>query len=228
MNIAFIPARCKSKSIAFKNIKNFCGKPLVFWSIDALQSCKNIDKIYVATDCDEISNIVNGFNFSKVEVYDRDPKNADDFASTESVMLEFISKNNFKDSDLFILVQATSPLTQTKDFDEALQTMKYHNANSILTCVRTNRFFWKNDATSLNYDYRKRPRRQDFEGTLMENGAFYINSIGNIKKDRNRLSAKVAIHVMEEFTSIEIDEEDDWGFAESLMQKYILSKKIKF
>ena len=187
----------------------------------------NIDKIYVATDCDEISSIVNSFNFSKVEVYDRDPKNADDFASTESVMLEFISKNNFKDEDLFILVQATSPLTQTKDFDEALQTMKNQNANSILTCVRTRRFFWKNDATSLNYDYKIRPRRQDFEGMLMENGAFYINSIGNIKKDRNRLSSKVAIHVMEEFTAVEIDEEDDWSFAESLMQKYILSKKIK-
>ncbi len=228
MNIAFIPARCNSKSIAFKNIKNFCGKPLVFWSINALQNSVNIDKIYVATDCDEISNIVNSFNFSKVEVYDREPKNADDFASTESVMLEFISKNNFKDEDLFILVQATSPLTQTKDFDEALKAMKFQNANSILTCVRTKRFFWKNDATSLNYDYKIRPRRQEFEGTLMENGAFYINSIGNIKKDRNRLSAKVAIHVMEEFTAVELDEEDDWSFAESLMQRYIISKKIKF
>ena len=62
----------------------------------------------------------------------------------------------------------------------------------------------------------------------MENGAFYINSIGNIKKDRNRLSAKVAIHVMEEFTAVELDEEDDWSFAESLMQRYIISKKIKF
>ena len=163
MNIAFIPARCNSKSIAFKNIKNFCGKPLVFWSINALQNSVNIDKIYVATDCDEISNIVNSFNFSKVEVYDREPKNADDFASTESVMLEFISKNNFKDEDLFILVQATSPLTQTKDFDEALKAMKFQNANSILTCVRTKRFFWKNDATSLNYDYKIRPRRQEFE-----------------------------------------------------------------
>tara|TARA_X000000950_G_C13862484_1_gene639297 strand:+ start:160 stop:846 length:687 start_codon:yes stop_codon:yes gene_type:complete len=228
LNIAFIPARCNSKSIAFKNIKNFCGKPLVFWSINALQNSVNIDKIYVATDCDEISNIVNSFNFSKVEVYDREPKNADDFASTESVMLEFISKNNFKDEDLFILVQATSPLTQTKDFDEALKAMKFQNANSILTCVRTKRFFWKNDATSLNYDYKIRPRRQEFEGTLMENGAFYINSIGNIKKDRNRLSAKVAIHVMEEFTAVELDEEDDWSFAESLMQRYIISKKIKF
>lgn len=227
MNIAFIPARCNSKSIPFKNIKNFCGKPLVFWNIDALQKSKNVDKIFVATDCDEIRRIVNSFNFSKVEVYDRDPENADDFASTESVMLEFIYKNNFKNNDLFILVQATSPLTQTKDFDEALQTMKYQNANSILTCVRTKRFFWKSDCTSLNYDYKIRPRRQDFDGIFMENGAFYINSIGNIKKDRNRLSSKVAIHVMEKFTSVEIDEDDDWTFAESLMQKHILSKKIK-
>lgn len=52
---------------------------------------------------------------------------------------------------------------------------------------------------------------------LMENGAFYINTIANIKKYKNRLSGKVAIYEMQEFTAIEIDEEDDWIIAE----KYI-------
>lgn len=227
MNIAFIPVRCGSKSIPFKNIKKFCGKPLVYWNLEALQNSSNIDKIFVATDCDEIKSVVNGFEFSKVEVYDRDPQNANDTASTESVMLEFINKQNFNDNDLFFLVQATSPLTQTKDFDEALKTLKNQKADSLLTCVRTKRFYWNEDGTPYNYDYRSRPRRQDFDGMLMENGAFYINTIANIKKDQNRLSGKVAIHEMEEFTSVEIDEEDDWIIAEKLMHKHILSKRPK-
>ena len=141
MNIAFLPVRCGSKSIPFKNIKGFCGKPLVYWNLEALQASKNIDRIFVATDCDEIKIVVNSFEFSKVEIYDRDFQNASDTASTESVILEFISKQQFDDSDLFFLVQATSPFTQAKDFDDALKTLKSKNADSLLTCVRTKRFF---------------------------------------------------------------------------------------
>ena len=227
MNIAFIPVRCGSKSITFKNIKEFCGKPLVYWNLEALEKSNNIDEIFVATDCEEIKNVVNSFNFSKVKIYDRDKENASDTSSTESVMLEFINKQNFKDSDLFFLVQATSPLTQTKDFDKALETLKNENADSLLTCIRTKRFFWDKNAKAINYDFINRPRRQDFDGLFMENGAFYINSIENIKKDKNRLSGKIAIYEMEEFTAVEIDEEDDWLIAEKMMCKYILSKRKK-
>ena len=227
MNIAFIPVRCGSKSITFKNIKEFCGKPLVYWNLEALEKSNNIDEIFVATDCEEIKNVVNSFNFSKVKIYDRDKENASDTASTESVMLEFINKQNFKDSDLFFLVQATSPLTQTKDFDKALETLKNENADSLLTCIRTKRFFWDKNAKAINYDFINRPRRQDFDGLFMENGAFYINSIENIKKDKISLSGKIAIYEMEEFTAVEIDEEDDWLIAEKMMYKYILSKRPK-
>jgi len=227
MPIAFVPVRCGSKSIPFKNIKLFCGKPLVYWNLLALQDSSNIDKIFVATDCEEIKSIVNSFEFSKVQVYDRELQNANDVATTESVMLEFLDKQNFDSNDLLFLVQATSPLTQTKDFDEALENLKNQKADSLLTCVRIKRFFWNQNGTPCNYDYKKRPRRQDFHGILMENGAFYINTIGNIKKDQNRLSGKVAIHEMEEFTAVEIDEEDDWIIAEKLMFKHILSRRLR-
>ena len=227
MNIAFLPVRCGSKSIPFKNIKGFCGKPLVYWNLEALQASKNIDRIFVATDCDEIKIVVNSFEFSKVEIYDRDFQNASDTASTESVILEFISKQQFDDSDLFFLVQATSPFTQAKDFDDALKTLKSKNADSLLTCVRTKIFFWDEDGMPYNYDYNNRPRRQDFDGMLMENGAFYINSISNIKNNKNRLSGKISIYEMAEFTAVEIDEKDDWIIAEKLMYKYILSKRPK-
>jgi CMP-N-acetylneuraminic acid synthetase len=218
MNIAFIPARCGSKSIPFKNIKDFCGKPLIYWNLTALQNSENVDKVFVATDCDKIKIVVDSFNFSKVEVYDRDSENANDIASTESVMLEFIEQHSFQNDDLFILVQATSPLTQTKDFDEALQTLKNSKADSLLSCVRQKRFYWSDDAIPLNYDFNNRPRRQDFNGVLMENGAFYINSIANIKKNKNRLSGEVEIYEMPEYTAVEIDEDSDWIIAEQLMK----------
>jgi N-acylneuraminate cytidylyltransferase len=224
MNIAFVPVRCNSKSITFKNIKPFCGKPLVYWTLISLQNSQIIDKIYVATDCNEIKSIVKKFNFSKVEIYNRSPENADDTASTESVMLEFIESTNHLDKDLFFLVQATSPFTQSIDFDNALKELTNRNADSLVTCVRSKRFFWTKNNKPLNYNFNKRPRRQEFEGIMMENGAFYINSFKNIKTHKNRLSGEIAIYEMEEFTGIELDEEDDWFIAENLMKKYILKK----
>jgi YrbI family 3-deoxy-D-manno-octulosonate 8-phosphate phosphatase len=225
MNIALIPARCGSKSIPFKNIKNFCGKPLIYWSLYATQNSNHIDEIYVATDCEEIKSVVKSFGFSKVQVYEREAENANDTASSESIMLEFINKNSFNDKDLLLLVQATSPLTQTKDFDKAIQQIKVDKSDSLLTCVRTKRFFWNENTKPLNYDFNNRPRRQKFAGVLMENGAFYINSIHNILKNKNRLSGSISICEMDHFTAIEIDEEHDWIIAEQLMHKYILSKQ---
>ena len=224
MSIAFIPARCGSKSIPFKNIKVFCGKPLIYWSLKALERSKNIDQVYVATDCEKIEFVVNQFQFSKVKVFRRNEVNAKDDSSTESVMLEFLAENKFNDDDIFILVQATTPLTQAHDFDNAMQQYKKENVDSLLSCVRDKRFFWKDDSQPLNYDYKNRPRRQDFIGVLMENGAFYISTVGKIIKSKNRLSGSISIYEMAEYTAVELDEEIDWEIAENLMKRHVLER----
>ncbi len=222
--IAFIPVRGGSKSIPLKNIKDFCGKPLVYWTVEALQNTYSIDKIIVATDSNQIESVVNSFGFDNVEVYIRSEENATDEASTESVMLEYLNFANFQADDIFILVQATSPLTQTIHFEEAIEQYKVTKVDSLLTCVKNYRFFWNSDGTSKNYDYRNRPRRQNFSGELMENGAFYINTVNNIIGSKNRLNGKIGIYIMPEYTAIEIDEPDDWAILENLMKKHVLSK----
>lgn len=220
--IAFIPVRCGSKSIPFKNIKILCGKPLVYWTVNALQQCEKIDEIYVATDCDKIETIVADLNLPKVKIYRRSPENAQDASSTESVMLEFINSRKINEDTDFILAQATSPLTSTANYSEALDMYFNGDYNSILTCVRLKKFFWNDNGTPMNYDYLNRPRRQDFNGVLTENGAFYINKVANILKNKNRLSGKIGIYEMPEYSVVDLDEPDDWIVAETLMKKYIV------
>lgn len=225
MLIAFIPVRGGSKSIPLKNIKLFCGKPLVCWNIEALEQCAQVDEIIVATDSDEIEEVVASRFYSKTKIYRRSAENACDTASTESVMLEYIHYAQLDSGDIFMLVQATSPLTETAHFAEALSMYAKGGYDSILTCVRNYRFFWNENGTSMNYDYRNRPRRQNFSGMLMENGAFYINTVGNILASGNRLSGRIGIYEMPEYTATEIDEPDDWIILENLMCRHVLSKQ---
>lgn len=225
--IAFIPVRGGSKSIPLKNIKPFCGKPLVCWNIEALETCPKVDQVVVATDSEEIWTTVEKQNYKKTILYRRSAENACDTASTESVMLEYIHDAKLAEENIFMLVQATSPLTETIHFSEALQMYSKGEYDSILTCVRNFRFFWNEDGTSMNYDYMNRPRRQNFSGMLMENGAFYINTVKNILDNGNRLGGKIGIYEMPEYTATEIDEPDDWIILENLMRKYVLAHQIE-
>ena len=217
-NIAIVPARGGSKSIPLKNIKIINGKPLIYWNLEALENSNSIDKVFVATDSNEIKEVVNSFNFSKIEIYNRKSENAQDTSSTESVILECIEELNLNLGDNLILVQVTSPLTQSEDFDNAIYKFKNNNFDSLLTCVRIKRFFWNEDGTPINYDYLNRPRRQDFKGTLVENGAFYISKVENILKSQCRISGNIGIYEMREETFLEIDEPIDFEIIEKIMK----------
>lgn len=221
MNIAFIPVRGGSKSIPLKNIKLLNGKPLVYWTAKAAQEAKCVDKLVIATDSQEIKDTVLSFGFSKLEVYDRNPKNAQDTSSTESVMLEYLE--GIKTDGNFILIQATSPLLKSEHIDGMFETLQSSDADSIFSGVREKQFHWieeVNGVEPINYDYRNRPRRQDFQGIIAENGACYINSIKNILRDKCRLSGKILAYELPPETAYEIDEESDWIIVENLLKNY--------
>ena len=227
MNIAFIPVRGGSRSIPLKNIKMMNGKPLVYWTVRAACNCKYIDKVYVSTDSKIIAETVNGFKngieaeqFFKIEVSSRSAESATDSASTESAMLEFAEQYDFEN---MVLIQATSPLLMGSDLDKGFEIFGEEGTDSVLSVVRQKRFHWEDDGTGwvrpTNYDVFHRPRRQEFDGYLVENGAFYITSKENLLKSKNRVSGKIKAVEMNADTFFEIDEPDDWTIIEALMKK---------
>ncbi len=228
--VAFIPVRCGSKSIPFKNIKSFCGRPLIYWNLQELQYTDSVTEIVVATDCEDIEKVIKSFEFNKVKIYRRLEENATDTASTESVMLEYLNFASLAPDSDFMLVQATSPLTSRDDFEIGINNYRSGSYDSLLSCVRLKRFIWSEEGKAMNYDFTNRPRRQDFNGFLTENGAFYINRVSNIVRDACRLSGTVGVYEMPEHSLVEIDEEHDWIVAEGLMLKYFkhLSAPSKF
>ena len=223
MNIAFIPVRGGSKSIPLKNIKIINGKPLVYWTLKSACEANCIDKVIVATDCEKIKETVISFGFNKVEVYDRNPDNAQDTSSTESVMLEYINYAKLNNDDKFILIQATSPLLQAEHIDGMYEKLIVTGADSIFSGVREKQFHWLETPDGIkpvNYNPQNRPRRQEFQGLIAENGACYINSVGNILRDNCRLSGKIEMYELPPETGYEIDEKHDWVIAESLLKNF--------
>ena len=215
--IAFIPVRGGSKSIPKKNIKIFCGKPLIYWNLIELENCNHVDEVVVASDSEDIISVVEEFKLSKVVIYRRSNENAQDHSTSESIMLEYINFANLDLSDVFMLVQATSPFTKSNDFSNGLKMMNSYD--TVFSCAKIKRFIWDKDSNPLNYDFKNRPRRQDFDGTFMENGAFCISLVSDIIKYNNRISGNIGICEMPEYTFVEIDEPEDWIIAERLFLK---------
>lgn len=216
--VAFIPVRGGSKSIPLKNIKNFCGKPLLYWVTKAASDCEYIDRVYVSTDSGKIKEVVMSLGLPKVNVIGRNQETASDTATTESAMLDFAEKYDFKD---IVLIQATSPLLEKRDLDGGCQKYIKGGYNSLLSVVRQKRFIWDlkgDEAIAVNYKPNIRPRRQDMKGYLVENGAFYITSKKALLHSECRLSGRIGIYEMSEKTYFEIDEPNDWYIMEKLKE----------
>jgi N-acylneuraminate cytidylyltransferase len=219
--VAFIPVRGGSKGIRKKNIKLINGKPLVWYAINAAVNCTEINEVFISTDSEEIKSVVlNLFPASsKVKVIERSEASANDTASTESVMLEFAKNYTFSE---IILIQATSPLITSGDLTGGISKYLGENANGLVSVVRQKRFVWdeKNgEGFPVNYSYESRPRRQDFEGFFVENGAFYITSKQRLLDSKCRISEPVVLWEMAEETYFEIDELEDWIIVEKLLER---------
>lgn len=212
--VALIPLRGGSKSIPRKNIKVFAGKPLCYWACKVAVDSEHIDEVWVSTEDSEIKEVVLGFNLG-VKVQDRPKELAADDSSTEGVMLHFAKEVPF---DILVTLQATSPFTDSKDLDNALKEFDEKSFDSMVSGVLLKRFFWTPDGTPLNYNPLKRPRRQDFSGTVMENGAFYVTKRKILEDTKSRLGGKIGVFQMAEYTATEIDEPEDWARAEGIFK----------
>ena len=218
--IAFLPLRGGSKSIPDKNMALIADRPLMYWVLDAAVNSRAIERVYVCTDSEAIGNLARSYGHPRVEVVGRSPESATDSASTEFAMLEFAASHAFQH---MVLIQATSPLLTSEHLDAGLALYRREQADSLLSVVRQKRFIWSlqadGSAAPLNYDPVKRPRRQDHDGYLVENGAFYVCRRDFLMTTRSRLSGRMLAYEMPPETYLELDEPSDWLLVEALLRR---------
>jgi CMP-N-acetylneuraminic acid synthetase len=212
--VALVPLRGGSKGIKDKNIKPLFGKPLCYWVLEAASCAAEVDEVYVSTDSQKIANVVESLGLG-VQVIERPDSLATDSATTEAVVEHFLSVLSPK---VLITIQATSPLLQSSDIDAAMSQFRKNDLDSLISINRLKQFLWNENGTPLNYDPRNRPRRQDFAGAIVENGAFYISKRTTILKHGSRIGGKVGFFELSEAGRLEIDDMVDFRIADLLLR----------
>lgn len=215
-NIVLIPMRGGSKGIPGKNLKPLNGTPLCSYVINAALQSELTDEIWVSSEDDVIRSFVKATHPS-VKLRVRPNEFATDTASTESVIFDFLNHVCLDDQDRLLLIQATSPMLSSRDIDRAINQLDRSRNKSLVSGTILKRFFWDTSGHPQNYDVNVRPRRQDFTGVFMENGALYISTVSEILKNKNRIGLPAELFVMEEKAAIEIDEITDWHIVEMLL-----------
>ncbi len=227
MNIALIPARGGSKGIPRKNLVDFCGKPLLQWSIEQAKAAKSVDRVFVSTDDDEIAALTEKCGG---EVIRRPAEIAGDKASSESALVHALDEMNKLgiDPEYVVFLQATSPLREPKDIDNAVAEIKKQKADSLFSGGRLDDFcIWRRKADgsldSFNYDYRNRGRRQDrTEEEWVENGSIYVFTPAILRSAGNRLGGRIVTSEMEFWKSFEVDSREHLDLCSDLFRHYHL------
>lgn len=223
--VAIILARGGSKGVPKKNIIDFCGKPLIAWTIDnCLKGGAN--SVWVSSDSDEILEISSEYGANKIK---RPDDIAGDFATSESAWLHAINhiEQTREKIDWVVAPQVTSPLREASDISKAIALAKENIHDSFFSCsVAEDLFFWEKNKDgnldSVNYDWRNRKRRQDIPKQFIENGSFYIFKPQVLRNTNNRFGSNIGIVEMEFWKMFEIDSFDDLKMCSALMQEFII------
>lgn len=217
-----IPARAGSKGIKRKNIIPICGKPLIAWSILQAKASECVSEVYVSTDGDEIADISRDYG---AKVIRRPNDISGEFASSEEAILHTM-KNIEDDYDDIIFLQATSPLREKYDIDDAYKTFKKGDYDSLFSmAVMDDYTLWQGDSgedmRSITFDYLNRGRRQDRKPIYLENGSIYIFKKELIGKTGNRMGGRIGMYQMPFCHSYEIDSVDEIEICEYYLNKIL-------
>ncbi len=226
--ICIIPARGGSKGIPKKNLIDFCGKPLLAWSIFQAKHTNLVKEVYVSSDDDEILCAAKGFGAKTIK---RPIEFATDTATSESVLIHAINEIEINSGkiDYVVFLQATSPLRTSEDIDNAAIKLITESGDSLFSmCLLDDYCIWSSkdeQLYSMTYDYENRGRRQDKKPLFLENGSIYIFKPEIIKSNNNRLGGKVIMYQMEFWKSFEIDTQETLRICNTIMKEYLLGEK---
>lgn len=224
MAIAIIPARGGSKRIPRKNIRPFCGQPMLAYAIQAAQKSGCFSKVVVSTDDEEIAKVARQLG---AEVPFLRPANlADDHTGTTPVVIDTIQRlyQLGIQAEHYCCIYATVPLIQANDLKAAYQRLTASKAPFVYTVAEFG--FPIQRAVRMDEQGRVTPfwpeqmakRSQDLEPTYQDAGQFYWGSRAAWLGGISPVGGKGIGHILPRHRVVDIDTPEDWHLAELLYQ----------
>ena len=219
-NLLIVPARGGSKRIPKKNIRNFLGKPIMAYSIEAAIKSNLFDEIMVSTDDEDIAEIA--VNYGAKVPFKRSKKNSDDYATTfdvvEEVVLKYKSLN--KTFDFICCLYACAPFVTANKLTDAFELLQKESFDSVLPTMpfgfpvqRAFKIDSKNKTTFF-YPEFSLTRSQDLEHSYHDAGQFYWMNTDKCLQKKAVLTDNTGSIVISEMEAQDIDTEIDWKLAE--------------
>ena len=205
-----------SERVPNKNIRDFCGKPLFHYILEALSKSKYIDEIIINTDSKKIAK--NAKEFFDVTIHMR-PDYLLKINSNEANLIieDDISKI---DCEYFIQTHSTNPLLKTESIDKSIEdffNQKEYDSLFSVTPYQTRLFF--ENGTPVNHNPNELIKTQDLPFLYEENSCIYIFSKNSFLKNKNRVGKNPKLFPINKLEAVDIDEMEDFIFAEFLMKK---------
>lgn len=217
--IAIITARGGSKRIPRKNIKEFCGKPILAYSIEAALKSGLFDRVMVSTEDAEIAEIAEKYG---AEVpFRRSEKTAGDFAATGDVLLEVLEEYRRRGErfDTICCIYPTAPFVTPERLKEAVSLLEESGADSVLPVVRFSFppqrcVVVKNGCLQFKWPEYAQARSQDLEPYYHDAGQFYCLKEKSFLEQKALVMSKTVPLVLPEMEIQDIDTEEDWELAQ--------------
>lgn len=216
---AVITARGGSKRIPRKNIKNFCGKPILAYSIEAALRSGMFDTVMVSTDDEEIAEIA--VRYGAEVPFFRSEKTSNDFAVTSQVLAEVLEEYERRGQrfDRVCCIYPTAPFITADRLREAMELLDRTEADSVLPVVRFS--FPPQRGVVIDDGYLKfkwpehrNTRSQDLEPFYHDVGQFYCLNVESFKRQQVLVMEKTVPLILSELEIQDIDTEEDWKLAE--------------
>ena len=224
MRLAIIPARGGSKRIPRKNIKTFCGKPMIAWSIEAAQQSGCFDRIVVSTDDAEIAQVAKAHGAEAPFV--RPPELSDDHTGTIPVIAHAIAWQNVNGQPVSqaCCIYATAPFVQSSDLQRGLQILQSSGADYAFSV--TSYAFPIQRAIRITPEQRVSmfqpehfgTRSQDLEEAWHDAGQFYWGEANAWVASKPLFNQDAVPVILPRHRVQDIDTEVDWQRAEWLFK----------
>lgn len=219
--IAIITARGGSKRIPKKNIKDFCGKPIIAYSIEAAISSKLFDEVMVSTDSEEIAEIAKKYGASVP--FMRSAETSNDYATTNDVLIEVFNeyKKRGQEFDIAVCIYPTAPFVTADKLRRAIDMVEKDGADAVTPVVQFSfppqrAFIIRDNALEYQYPENASARSQDLEPIYHDCGQFYVMKPKNVMD--GIIIKKTTPIVMPESEVQDIDTVEDWKIAEMKYQ----------